>query len=133
MFGCRRSVNGSEGARRHWLACACGTPFNMRPMLPLWSGSATPTRSRRPLPASVNHCLMTRSPRSALCSIQTLPPPNGRTPVQYIEVEKKFALPNPGALKSKLDQLGAKQSEPTRQVDAYYNAPHRDFLAPQAI
>lgn len=53
--------------------------------------------------------------------------------MQYIEVEKKFALPNPSALKSKLDQLDAKQSEPTRQVDAYYNAPHRDFLAPQAI
>lgn len=52
--------------------------------------------------------------------------------MQYIEVEKKFALPNPNALKSKLDQLGAK-SEPTRQIDAYYNAPHRDFLAPQAI
>lgn len=53
--------------------------------------------------------------------------------MQYIEVEKKFALPNSHALKSKLDQLGAKQSEPTRQIDAYYNAPHRDFLAPQAI
>jgi adenylate cyclase class 2 len=53
--------------------------------------------------------------------------------VQYIEVEKKFALPNPNELKSKLDQLGAKQSEPTRQIDAYFNAPHRDFLAPQAI
>jgi adenylate cyclase, class 2 len=53
--------------------------------------------------------------------------------VQYIEVEKKFALPDPDALKTKLDGLGAKPSEPTRQIDAYYNAPHRDFLAPQAI
>jgi adenylate cyclase class 2 len=53
--------------------------------------------------------------------------------VQYIEVEKKFALPDPNALKAKLDELGAKPSEPTRQVDAYYNAPHRDFLAPEAI
>lgn len=53
--------------------------------------------------------------------------------MQYIEVEKKFALPDPAALKAKLEQLGAKPSEPTRQVDAYYNAPHRDFLAPEAI
>jgi adenylate cyclase class 2 len=53
--------------------------------------------------------------------------------VQYIEVEKKFALPHPGALKAKLAELGAKPAEPTRQVDAYYNAPHRDFLAPAAI
>ncbi len=57
----------------------------------------------------------------------------GHSPVQYIEVEKKFALPDPAALKAQLDELGAKPSEPTRQVDAYYNAPHRDFLAPKAI
>lgn len=53
--------------------------------------------------------------------------------MRYIEIEKKFALPNPAALKTKLDELGAKPSEPTRQVDAYYNAPHKDFLAPEAI
>lgn len=53
--------------------------------------------------------------------------------MQYIEVEKKFALPDPAALKAKLEQLGAKPGEPTRQVDAYFNAPHRDFLAPKAI
>jgi adenylate cyclase class 2 len=53
--------------------------------------------------------------------------------VKYIEVEKKFELPDQDALKAKLDQLGAKPSEPTRQVDAYYNAPHRDFLASEAI
>lgn len=53
--------------------------------------------------------------------------------MQYVEVEKKFALPNPEALKAKLDALGAKPSEPTRQIDEYYNASHRDFLAPQAI
>jgi hypothetical protein len=51
--------------------------------------------------------------------------------VQYIEVEKKFALPDPTALKAKLAELGAKPSEPTRQVDVYYNAPHRDFTAPK--
>jgi adenylate cyclase class 2 len=53
--------------------------------------------------------------------------------VQYLEVEKKFALPDPTALKAKLAELGAKPNEPTRQVDAYYNAPHRDFTAPEAI
>jgi adenylate cyclase, class 2 len=53
--------------------------------------------------------------------------------VEYTEVEKKFALPDPQALRAKLDALGAKAGEPTRQVDAYYNAPHRDFLAPAAI
>ncbi len=53
--------------------------------------------------------------------------------MQYIEVEKKFALPDPDALKTKLNELGAKPSEPTHQVDAYYNAPHRDFLAPETI
>lgn len=53
--------------------------------------------------------------------------------MKYIEVEKKFALSHPDALKAKLCELGAKPSEPTRQVDVYYNAPHRDFLAPEAI
>jgi adenylate cyclase, class 2 len=53
--------------------------------------------------------------------------------VQYLEVEKKFALPDPTALKAKLAELGAKPSEPTRQADVYYNAPHRDFTAPEAI
>jgi adenylate cyclase, class 2 len=57
----------------------------------------------------------------------------GHQPVQYTEVEKKFALPDPAALKARLEELGAKPSEPTRQVDAYYNAPHRDFTAPEAI
>ncbi|MDQ3153209.1 MAG: class IV adenylate cyclase [Actinomycetota bacterium] len=53
--------------------------------------------------------------------------------MRYIEVEKKFALPNPELLKARLDELGAKPNLPTRQIDAYYNAPHRDFLAPDAI
>lgn len=53
--------------------------------------------------------------------------------MRYIEVEKKFALSDPGALKTKLIELGAKPSASIRQVDVYYNAPHRDFLAPEAI
>lgn len=53
--------------------------------------------------------------------------------MQYIEIEKKFALLDPDALRSRLEQLGARPSEPVRQVDAYYNAPHRDFLVPDVI
>jgi len=53
--------------------------------------------------------------------------------VKYIEVEKKFMLPDPDALKDKLAELEAKPSSPTHQIDAYYNAPHRDFLAPEAV
>ncbi|WP_156757017.1 class IV adenylate cyclase [Actinokineospora pegani] len=53
--------------------------------------------------------------------------------MRYIEVEKKFALTDPAALKAKLTSLGATPNEPTRQVDAYYNAPHRDFTAPEVI
>lgn len=53
--------------------------------------------------------------------------------MKYIEVEMKFALPDPNALKAKLAAREAKPSAETHQIDAYYNAPHRDFLAPQAI
>ena len=53
--------------------------------------------------------------------------------MRYIEVEKKFPLPDAGALKAKLEALGAKPKEPSRQIDAYYNAPHRDFTAAEAI
>jgi adenylate cyclase class 2 len=53
--------------------------------------------------------------------------------LRYIEVEKKFAVPDTEALRAKLRELGAEQRAATRQVDAYYNAPHRDFLAPEAI
>lgn len=53
--------------------------------------------------------------------------------MKYIEVEKKFVLPDPDALKTKLTALEAKPSPQTHQTDAYYNAPHRDFLTPEAI
>ena len=53
--------------------------------------------------------------------------------MKYIEVEKKFALPAPDALKAKLAELEAKASPQTHQIDAYYNAPHRDFLASEAV
>jgi adenylate cyclase, class 2 len=53
--------------------------------------------------------------------------------VQYIEVEQKFALPDPAPLREVLEQRGAKPGAIDRQVDTYYNAPHRDFLAPDTV
>ena len=53
--------------------------------------------------------------------------------MHYIEVEKKFALPDPGPLKTRLKELGAEPDTPTHQVDTYYTAPHRDFSAPAII
>lgn len=53
--------------------------------------------------------------------------------MKYIEVERKFACPNPAELVDRLSGLGASPGKQTRQVDAYYNAPHRDFLAPGTI
>ncbi|MFF4937290.1 CYTH domain-containing protein [Micromonospora sp. NPDC000729] len=38
-----------------------------------------------------------------------------------------------GVYYGRLAELGAKPAEPTRQVDAYYNASHRDFLASEVI
>lgn len=58
----------------------------------------------------------------------------GRTDaVRYVEIEKKFALSDPAALKARLEELGGHPAAPVRQVDAYYNAPHRDFLVPDVI
>ncbi|ALG12226.1 class IV adenylate cyclase [Kibdelosporangium phytohabitans] len=53
--------------------------------------------------------------------------------MQYVEVEKKYAVADVEALKTRLRRLGGKPGEPTHQVDQYFNAPHRDFLAPDAI
>lgn len=53
--------------------------------------------------------------------------------MKYIEVEKKYALPDPDALKTRLAELGAKPGDPTRQIDTYFNAPHRDFTQPVTI
>ena len=53
--------------------------------------------------------------------------------MRYIEVEKKFTLSDPAPLKARLARLGARPGPPVRQVDAYYNAPHRDFLVPAVI
>lgn len=53
--------------------------------------------------------------------------------MRYTEVERKYALRNPAALRDRLRELGAESGAPMRQVDSYYNAPHRDFLASAAI
>ncbi|MDX8033418.1 class IV adenylate cyclase [Lentzea sp. BCCO 10_0856] len=53
--------------------------------------------------------------------------------MRYIEVEKKYALPDAEDLKAKLVNRGAKAGDPTNQVDSYHNAPHRDFTEPEAI
>lgn len=48
--------------------------------------------------------------------------------MQYIEIERKFRIDEPDTLRSRLRDLGASLEGETRQVDTYYNAPHRDFL-----
>ena len=49
--------------------------------------------------------------------------------LKYREVEQKYHLPNLGALRDRLRGKGAKKLGSQHQVDVYYNAPHRDFLA----
>jgi adenylate cyclase class 2 len=53
--------------------------------------------------------------------------------MQYTEVEQKYQVRDTAALKAALEERGAKPGPATRQVDTYYNAPHRDFLAPDTI
>lgn len=49
--------------------------------------------------------------------------------LKHIEVEQKYQLPDPLMLKSSLREKDAKKLGSERQVDVYYNAPHRNFLA----
>lgn len=54
--------------------------------------------------------------------------------MKYIEVEQKFRLLSPvDELKATLTERGAKAGESSRQVDTYFNAPHRDFLGGEII
>ncbi|MER6359298.1 class IV adenylate cyclase [Kitasatospora sp. NPDC001527] len=54
--------------------------------------------------------------------------------MEYTEVEQKFRLLSPAAeLRERLTALGAAPGRPTRQVDTYYNAPHRDFLDNEVV
>jgi adenylate cyclase class 2 len=50
--------------------------------------------------------------------------------VQYTEVEQKYRLlSDPATLKATLTDRGAKPGAAAHQVDSYFNAPHRGFLA----
>ncbi|GAB3467346.1 class IV adenylate cyclase [Actinophytocola sediminis] len=53
--------------------------------------------------------------------------------MRYVEIERKFVLSDPVPLKARLRALGARPESPVRQTDAYYNAPHRDFLGSAVI
>lgn len=53
--------------------------------------------------------------------------------MEYTEIEQKYQLTDPDKLRAALTELGGTVSEPVRQVDTYYNAPHRDFLATPVI
>ncbi|WP_406313329.1 class IV adenylate cyclase [Streptosporangium sp. NBC_01639] len=53
--------------------------------------------------------------------------------MKYIEVEQKYQLDDPAAIKAALEALEAKPGQATQQVDTYYNAPHRDFLEPDVV
>ncbi|WP_439675813.1 class IV adenylate cyclase [Embleya sp. MST-111070] len=53
--------------------------------------------------------------------------------MKYTEVEQKYELPAPRSLIDELDALGAERGRATRQIDAYFNAPHKDFLAPDVV
>lgn len=46
-----------------------------------------------------------------------------------LEVEQKFRVDDPVALRRRLAGLGVSFGEPFRQVDAYFNHPARDFAA----
>jgi adenylate cyclase, class 2 len=53
--------------------------------------------------------------------------------MEYVEVEQKYALPETDRLVARLMEIGATRHADIRQVDSYYNAPHRDFLAPESV
>jgi adenylate cyclase class 2 len=53
--------------------------------------------------------------------------------MKHTEVELKFALPDHAALANRLSELGAEPLGEDRQIDTYFNAPHRDFLAPDVV
>ena len=44
-----------------------------------------------------------------------------------LEVEQKYRIENPAALRARLVALGAEFAPAVRQVDAYFNHPARDF------
>ncbi|MBL4844325.1 MAG: class IV adenylate cyclase [Planctomycetes bacterium] len=48
--------------------------------------------------------------------------------MHHTEVERKFAILEPGQMRTCLARLGAVVAGTSRQVDVYYNHPARDFL-----
>ncbi|GAA2451769.1 class IV adenylate cyclase [Actinomadura vinacea] len=52
---------------------------------------------------------------------------------RHTEVEQKFALPEPDAMRDRLAELGAALRGESRQVDVYFNHPARDFLADDVV
>jgi len=53
--------------------------------------------------------------------------------VKHIEVEVKYSLPDPAVLVERLTELDAIPLGEHRQVDTYFNAPDRDFLAAEIV
>ncbi len=49
--------------------------------------------------------------------------------MKYTEVERKYRIADPDLLRARLKETGATGHGQTRQIDTYYNAPHRDFLS----
>lgn len=44
-----------------------------------------------------------------------------------LEVEAKFAVPDPGEVRARLTLQGVRMARRQQERDIYYNAPHRDF------
>lgn len=53
--------------------------------------------------------------------------------MKHIEVELKYSLPDPAVLVKRLTELDAVPLGEHRQVDTYFNAPARDFLAADIV
>jgi adenylate cyclase class 2 len=53
--------------------------------------------------------------------------------VKHTEVEVKYSLPDPAVLVERLTELDAIPLGEHRQVDTYFNAPDRDFLAAEIV
>lgn len=53
--------------------------------------------------------------------------------MKNVEVEFKHSLPNRAGFMRRLADLGATPLGEIRQVDTYFNAPHKDFLAGEVV
>lgn len=53
--------------------------------------------------------------------------------MKHIEVEQKFHLLNHDELRQRLQTEKATPLRTSHQIDTYYNAPHRDFLASENV